>query len=472
MMKPSTRSLLIALSATALFLAANTVCLAKDLYWVSLIPVGLLATWLFVCRLETGLMAMAMLTPLALDVTLMPGMELSMPVEPMMILFSGIFLFRTLVDRTFDSRILRHPISLAILAQLVWMLITSATSTLPAVSFKYLAARLWFVIPFYFAAVQIFRNYRRIRQFYWSYAIGLAFVILYATVGTLNHLHDLQTLHRVMCPFYNDHTAYGCVIALFLPAAIYFLLDGSWRSRLKLPVAAFVGLLCIGLFFSYCRAGWLSILAAIGVYALIRLGMKLKWMVLLFALGVGGFFAYQGDIMYKMGKNKQDSSLDLAGQIQSISNISTDASNLERLNRWASALRMFKEHPALGCGPGTYQFLYASYQRSYQKSVISTDFGNRGNAHSEYIGPLTDQGVPGLICVLAVFLITFATGVRIYRTSPDPQVARMALAFTLSLLTYYVHGVFNNFLDTDKLSVPFWAFTAVITSLDLYSHKQ
>jgi hypothetical protein len=48
----------------------------------------------------------------------------------------------------------------------------------------------------------------------------------------------------------------------------------------------------------------------------------------------------------------------------------------------------------------------------------------------------------------------------------------MALAFTLSLLTYYIHGVFNNFLDTDKLSVPFWAFTAVVVALDVYSEKK
>ena len=53
----------------------------------------------------------------------------------------------------------------------------------------------------------------------------------------------------------------------------------------------------------------------------------------------------------------------------------------------------------------------------------------------------------------------------------DPEVRRMALAFTLSLLTYYIHGVFNNFLDTDKLSVPFWAFTAAVVALDLYSDK-
>jgi hypothetical protein len=50
-------------------------------------------------------------------------------------------------------------------------------------------------------------------------------------------------------------------------------------------------------------------------------------------------------------------------------------------------------------------------------------------------------------------------------------VANTALAFTLSLLTYYIHGMFNNFLDTDKLSVPFWAFTAAVVALDVYSEK-
>ena len=74
--------------------------------------------------------------------------------------------------------------------------------------------------------------------------------------------------------------------------------------------------------------------------------------------------------------------------------------------------------------------------------------------------------------MLGIFLITFATGVRVYRTAADETVGRVALAFTLSLLTYYIHGVFNNFLDTDKLSVPFWAFTAVVVALDVFCEKK
>ena len=467
------KGLLLALSLTLAFVVAESlVFYYKGSFILTLIPLALLVVWLFVTRFETGMLSIALLTPFAINMTLMPGMELSMPVEPMMILFTLIFFFRVLVAHNYDLRLLRHPVSLLLMASVAWMIITSCTSQLPWVSFKYTLARIWFVVPFFFANAQIFSNRRRIHEFFWAYAIGLGVVILIATAKTLGNFSDLQTLHRVMKPFFNDHTAYGCVIALFLPAAFYFIFSKGhtgWRRVLTLLLFA---LLCVGLFFSYCRAAWLSVLGAIGVYVLIRLGMKVHWMVLLFGIGVGAFFMYQSEVLYQLGKNKQDSSYDLAGQVKSISNISTDASNLERLNRWASAMRLWKEHPMLGCGPGTYQFLYGSHQRSYQLSTISTNAGDLGNAHSEYIGPMTEQGLPGVLLVAALFLTTFATGVRLYRTAKDPEVGRMALAFTLSLLTYYIHGVFNNFLDTDKLSVPFWAFTAVIVSLDIYCEKK
>ncbi len=476
------RGLLAALATTLLFIAAEgAVFYWKGGFEVALVPLALLVVWLFVVRFETALLLMALLTPFAINVALTPGMELSMPVEPMMILFTFMFFFRVLVAHNYDRRLLRHPVSLLLLASLAWMLVTSCTSRLPWVSFKYLLARLWFVVPFYFAAAQVFSHRTRIRQFFWAYAIGLGVVILIATSKTLGNFSDLYTLHRVMKPFYNDHTAYGCAIALMLPAAVYFLGERlQLRSKEQRPSKVsllplsllLVALLCVGLFFSYCRAAWISVMGAIGVYVLIRMGMKVRWMVALFALLVGAFFMYQSDLLYRMGKNHQDSSYDLADQVKSISNISTDASNLERLNRWASAMRIWQEDPVLGCGPGTYQFVYGSYQKSYQLSTISTNAGDLGNAHSEYIGPMTEQGLPGVLLVAALFLCTFSTGVRVYRTANDPEVRRMALAFTLSLLTYYIHGVFNNFLDTDKLSVPFWAFTAAVVALDVYSEKK
>ena len=49
---------------------------------------------------------------------------------------------------------------------------------------------------------------------------------------------------------------------------------------------------------------------------------------------------------------------------------------------------------------------------------------------------------------------------------------RILLAAFLGLITYYLHGILNNYLDTDKASVPFWGFTAIIMLLDIKYRSQ
>ncbi|MBR5027614.1 MAG: hypothetical protein IKX51_00195, partial [Bacteroidales bacterium] len=143
----------VVLLVTLVFLVANSYALRKEFYYLSLVPVAGLFILLCVRKLEFGFLAIALFTPFAIDYEIVKGSELSMPTEPMMVLFMLIFLFRVMLKRSYYGRIIRHPVTLAVLFSLLWMLITSATSELPGVSFKYLLARLWFVIPCYFAAV-------------------------------------------------------------------------------------------------------------------------------------------------------------------------------------------------------------------------------------------------------------------------------------------------------------------------------
>jgi O-antigen ligase len=186
--------------------------------------------------------------------------------------------------------------------------------------------------------------------------------------------------------------------------------------------------------------------------------------VVLFAI----FFTFKFEILDKLEKNKQDASANFIEHIQSISNISSDASNLERINRWQAALRMFSERPLVGWGPGTYQFEYAPFQRAKEKTIISTNLGDMGNAHSEYIGPLAESGVPGLLSVLFIVITVIYTGLNVYKKAASRQTRLLALSATLGLITYFVHGIMNNFLNTDKASVPFWGLISIIAALDLY----
>lgn len=461
-----------ALLFTALFAGVALHYLFDENYLVLLVPAAMLLVWFFMMYRDESLALMALATPFAVDYALIGNMSLSMPVEPMMIVFTVVFLFQELLMRSYDKRVLRHPVSILIMLSLVWMVFTSIVSLKPVESFKYTAVRLWFVIPFFYATAQSFQKVRHIRLFYWAYALSLSVVVVITTVKTMQRFGELQMLHHVMQPFYNDHTAYGCIIALMLPLAAYFALEPRTRLWKRIVAVSLTVLLLVGLGLSYCRAAWISVVGAIAVYLLVRLGVRMRWLVISAALLLGLFFAFQDDIMYELGKNKQDSSFTLADQVKSISNISTDASNLERLNRWNAAFRMWKDQPLTGIGPGAYQFIYGPYQRSDMMTIISTNDGDMGNAHSEYIGPLTEQGVPGALLMLAIFVATFVTGERVYRTAVDRRKGHLALVLAVSLFTYYVHGIMNNFLDTDKLSVPFWAFTAAIVAIDIVTEKK
>ena len=170
-------------------------------------------------------------------------------------------------------------------------------------------------------------------------------------------------------------------------------------------------------------------------------------------------------------KNSQDSSDSFTEHISSMSNISTDASNLERINRWNSAIRLFRDRPHLGWGAGTYQFNYAPYQNYYEKTIISTNAGNMGNAHSEYLSVLAESGWPGLLSFLVLIGIVFRTAIKLYHKLNDSQDQSLLMASILGLVTYFTHAFLNNFFDMDKASVPIWAIVTIIVVLEIKHRK-
>lgn len=170
----------------------------------------------------------------------------------------------------------------------------------------------------------------------------------------------------------------------------------------------------------------------------------------------------------QLEENQQDSSGDLAEHVESISNVASDASNLERINRWKSAWRMFQDKPLTGFGPGTYQFQYAPYQDPMEKTIISTNFGTRGTAHSEYLGPLSESGAPGFLIRSGIVVYLFYMGFRLFRQLPKGRTRALAISLFLGLVTYFTHGFLNNFLTKDKLAVPVWGFIAILVAIDLH----
>jgi len=318
----------------------------------------------------------------------------------------------------------------------------------------------------------LFRKYSNIKTFIWLFSIALLIVVVYSTIRLGNSSFFAKNAsHFVVKPFYNDHTAYGAVVAFFTP--IFWGLAFNKNHKIKLRIlSAFTALFfTMGVLLSYSRASWLGIIAVLFIYVAVKLKIKFRLIFIVILFTSGFLFAFWFQIIDKLEKNDQDSSSNLSHHITSITNIRTDASNVERLNRWYCAIEMFKEKPVTGWGPGTYQFQYAPFQLKRMRTIISTNFGNIGNAHSEYLGPLAEQGILGMLTFIWLAATILITGFRVYKKAQSKEVKMLGLTISLGFITYFLHGFLNNFLDSDKLAVPFFGLAAVLVALDLYHKK-
>jgi len=455
-----------------IFVLANMLLTFHEVYWLNLLPLGLLVIGLALFRLDIILLFIVFCTPLSVGLEALEfNLGVHLPTEPLMAGAMLVFLVKVFYDKRYPMDVLKHPLSFAILLNLFWLFLTIFPSELPVVSIKFLVSRLWFVTTFYFMAVLLFKDDRNIERFFWLFIVSLSGVVVYTIINHGLRGFAEKPAHWVMQPFFKDHTSYGAIIAMFIPVVFSFFYNPRFSLNTKIISGFFFVILLAGVILSYTRAAWVSIIGAIAVFYFIKHRVKL-WAIFAMA-GVGLFILlnFQTQIIQKLEKNKQDSSNNLSEHVESISNVATDASNLERLNRWNSALKMWMERPIFGHGPGTYSFLYAPYQHSSQLTIISTNFGDGGNAHSEYFGPLAEAGVLGLLTFLVIIFFIYYKGIRLYQALEPGRMRLTVMAVIMGLTTYLIHGVLNNFLDTDKASVPFWGFAAILVAIEVYHSK-
>ena len=459
---------LIYVSLTVLPLVA--LAIAYEFWYAFLLPPVLLVVWLTLYRLDWAMWIIVFATPISVNLTdLTGGAGLSVPTEPMLVLVTLIALIKMILQGEFERNIIRHPISIAIYLYLIWMLFTAITSQLPLVSLKQLATRIWFIVPYYFVLAHLFvKNDRNKLTFLWLFLITLTVAATYTLVIHSQYGFTKKTSTWVMFPLFKEHTSYGAVLALMYPAALYLTFrKSSWGF--KAIAGAMLAILTLATVLSYTRAAWLSLVGAGAVYLiyLFRWSKTTVWSLAVLAVLIAAFnFSW---ISSQFERNTTDSSDDLNEHIASVTNVSTDASNLERINRWNSAIRMFQDRPILGHGPGTYMFLYAPYQKPSEKTIISTNAGNRGNAHSEYLGPLAESGVLGLLTFLGLIISVIAVAVNAYARVQNSRLKSLIRVALLGLITYFLHGFLNNFLDMDKASAPFWGFFALLASISVKS---
>lgn len=441
-------------------------------HYFFLVPIGFAALLYGIYRTEKFILLTGAIAPLSININdIGGGFGLAIPTEPLIILIFSALVFWFFYNSRVDSKILFHPLSLAIGAYVIWMWLSVAFSSMPFVSFKFSLARTWYIVVFYIALISIFSNFKNIHFFLKALTVFTLALVLFTLIKHAAEGFVRSSSYGVSWPFFPDHGMYAAAIAFLVPVLAFYAFNGrvfghSWHW---LPIAGFFLLILLfGIVVSYTRATWLSLIAALGVFAMLRFKVKFSWLVAALAIISIVAVIKQDDIFYSLEANKQGSSDEIEGHVKSVSNITTDPSNLERINRWKCAGRMVQQRPVFGFGPGTFVFQYGPFQKSSELTIISTNSGDLGDAHSEYFSSLSEMGIPGFVFWISIVLVSMASAFKVIYKTHVRKVKITAMMALLGLVTYFFHALLNNYSQYDKVAVPMWGFMAIIVALDIY----
>ncbi|MEY3444319.1 MAG: hypothetical protein RLZZ519_2600, partial [Bacteroidota bacterium] len=369
--------------------------------------------------------------------------------------------------------LIMHPIGIVIVLHLVWAFISMLNSSYTEISLKFLVSRSAYILVYYIGFGTMFSDPSRRTVFFKAYLWGLVPVMIWA-IFHLAQYGLSRSFSPVMAePFYDDHTVFGACLAMILPLAGWIAL----RDRLQMRTGginwawpAFF-LVVAALLLSFSRAAWIGILIIGGFYLLMRLRIRFRFLAFAMVIVAAGAWIGRDAIVERFQQNENVSGADVFSTAASVTNVNTDDSNKERINRWSCAIRMYEQRPWMGFGPGTYERNYGNFQVLSEITRISSWVGDRGDAHSEYLGVLSEQGIPGLIFLGGLFLVSLQVGMRVTYSTDDQRTKEISMAILMGLSTYYFHGFVNDFIDIDKAAVLFWGMMALLAAMDLHAGK-
>jgi O-antigen ligase len=329
------------------------------------------------------------------------------------------------------------------------------------------------VIVFYFLTAHLLKDERSFKKHMWWFFIPLLTAMLIVLVRHAMIGFSFKEVEYVMGPFFRNHVTYACSLAIFIP----FIWFGTyWYKRfsaiwwlLVFGILAFI----VGINFSYTRAAYVALVAAVGLNWVIRLKILRVTLIvtgLAFALGLG-FVSYRDNwLLFAPQYEKAVTHARFESLLEATTKLE-DISTMERVYRWVAASYMIREKPWTGFGPGTFYTYYKNYTVTSFKTYVS---GNpeRSGIHNYYLMMAVEQGLPGLLFFLIFSLVTMFSGQRIFHQTNHPSRRRSLIAAVLCFTLIDMLMLMNDLVETDKIGSMFFMCAAMVANIDLMNRDE
>lgn len=200
----------------------------------------------------------------------------------------------------------------------------------------------------------------------------------------------------------------AALIVLVIPLAI---VPALWKGRDALSVLGAITLSAIllwGLWLSQSRGALLAMAVGVTVGLLMRYRLSVRTLLYLAFAGIVPLVLY-------LGISRESSDLQGSSEL--------------RLNYLITGVKMLRQNPIFGVGPGNYPLLFEQFTSRFD------EWGQR-TAHSTWILAMSEGGLLGLALIACFFAVILKRAWRLRREMPELVLALITYGVAMSFLSH------------------------------------
>ncbi len=352
---------------------------------------------------------------------------------------------------------LRHPITLILVLQYIWLIVAVIFSENFFPSFKFLLAKTWYLNAFIIIPLMIFKTKDDFIRAYKLFMIPfmLLMVFIFIRHGFWNF--NFWASNKVVQPFFQNHVDHSTVLSMSFPLLIigYQLSKGNKRWR-----RIFVGLIIFCLIataMAQARAAMLAIIFCLVIW--FALNKKIiNWIMPLFfafIITVLSLLVYNNNYLVLRPEFRKTESQPSFSALMKATVAGRDMSSMERLYRWIASVRMSNDRPITGVGPNNFNDHYKNYAVSIFRTYVWRN-EERSTTHNYFLFMLVEQGYPAMFLYGIFIMAVFGYAQRIYYKTNDRFYKKAILGLTMVFAAGFVNNFFSELIETDKIGALFY----------------
>jgi O-antigen ligase len=411
--------------------------------------------------------------PLSAEIFFSDSLATDLPSEPLIIGLMLVYLLQVFSrPDLINGKFFKHPLSLLIIGHLLWIAFTTILSANMGVSIKFLLAKGWYIITFFFLTGHLMRSEREAWSLWWWIIIPLTFA---TTKVILHHAildFGFKEINEATHPFFRNHVSYAAILALMIPLLWFFwgrYKRWTWKWWI---LAGCMAILFFGMVTAYTRAAYVALFLAFGAYFVIRLRL-VRWVLAGATIVIAAAFTYlvNDNQFMEYAPSERTIAHEELGDIVAATYSMEDVSTSERYYRWIAGVRMSAEDPITGFGPGNFYFFYKQYTLNRFSTYVS-DNPEKSGIHNYFLMTLVEQGWVGMLLFISMVFYTLILGEKVYHQSKSMNRKALAMGLMLLLIVIDAFLLMNDMIETDKVGSFFFFSMAILVNLDLKNQEE